>query len=138
MKCLQVRNWKPCGAAGLHCLSNVFSNTYGHIYQRRREFARYISVSLSPKGVAKILASEALILGFKPVLTGLLINIPLVYFALKISLIPPRDFFEQLPVQPVSLFALVILSGVGFAYYTGGRKFYKMDLIDALKQDSLS
>ena len=127
-------------AALLVCigLANVFSNTYGHIYQRKREFARYISVGLSPKGVAKVLASEALILGFKPVLTGLLINIPLVYFALKASLIPLQDFLEQLPVQPVSLFALVILSGVGFAYYTGGRKFYKMDLIDALKQDSLS
>lgn len=127
-------------AALLVCigLANVFSNTYGHIYQRRREFARYISVGLSPKGVAKVLASEALILGFKPVLTGLLINIPLVYFALKASLIPLQDFLQQLPVLPVSLFVLVILSGVGFAYYTGGRKFYKMDLIDALKQDSLS
>lgn len=127
-------------AALLVCigLANVFSNTYGHIYQRRREFARYISVGLSPKGVAKVLAAEALILGFKPVLTGLLINIPFVYFALKASLIPLQDFLEKLPVLPVSLFALVILSGVGFAYYTGGRKFYKMDLIDALKQDSLS
>jgi putative ABC transport system permease protein len=127
-------------AALLVCigLANVFSNTYGHIYQRRREFARYISMGLSPKGVAKVLAFEALILGFKPVLIGLLMNIPLVYFSLKASLIPPQDFLKQLPLQPVSLFALVILTGIGFAYYTGGRKFYNMDLLDALKQDSLS
>lgn len=116
-------------------LANIFSNTYGHIYQRKREFARYISVGLSPKGVIKVLTAEALLLSLKPVLTGLLLNIPLVYFALKASLIPPADFFRQIPALPVALSALMILIGVGFVYYTAGRKFYKDDLSEILKND---
>lgn len=71
----------------------------------------------------------------KPVLIGLLFNIPLFFYGLSVSPVQLNDYLEKMPILPIGLFALAIISGVGLAYFTGGRKFYKMDLIDALKQD---
>lgn len=49
-------------------LANIFASTLGQIHQRKREFARYFSVGLSPKGAAKILVWEAAIVAFRPIL----------------------------------------------------------------------
>lgn len=125
------------GLLALIGLANVFSNTMGQIYQRKREFARYISLGLTPKGVIKILSMEALILGFIPLFTSLLLNIPIVLFALKKSLISPQEFLQQIPAVPIGLFTLVILFGIALAYFTGGRKLYSSELISILKQDTI-
>ena len=49
-------------------LANIFASTLGQIYQRKREFARYFAVGLTPKGAAKILAWEAAIVALRPIL----------------------------------------------------------------------
>jgi putative ABC transport system permease protein len=118
-------------------LANVFSNALGHIYQRKREFARYITIGLTPAGVKKVLISEAFILGFKPIAVSLLINIPLVFLALKASLIDSKEFIRKMPATPIILFAVVIVSAVGFAYYLRGRKIYNADLVEAIKDDTM-
>ena len=118
-------------------LANVFSNALGHIQQRKREFARYLSVGLAPSGIKKVLFLEALILGAKPILISLLINIPLIAMALNESLITPKEFIQQIPALPVFIFAVIILLSVGFANYLGARRIYQSNLIEALKDDTL-
>lgn len=39
-----------CVLFGIIGIGNVFSNTLGFVRQRRREFARYMSVGLTPGG----------------------------------------------------------------------------------------
>ena len=34
-------------------IGNVFSNTLGFVRQRKREFARYLSVGLTPEGMKR-------------------------------------------------------------------------------------
>lgn len=117
-------------------LANVFANTLGHIYQRKREFARYITIGMTPKGVRKVFTLEALLLGLKPVVTGLLINIPLVGYGIHASLIPPEEYFKQMPVLPIAVFALVMTGSVVLAYYIGGRKMAKTNFLNTLKDDT--
>ena len=52
-----------CGLLALVGIANVYANTLGGLYMRKREFARYLSVGVTPGGLARILAMEACILG---------------------------------------------------------------------------
>ena len=73
------------------------------IHQRKREFARYFAVGLTPKGAAKVLAWEAAIVALRPILLTIIVNIPL----------------------------------MALAYYLGGKKICNMNLIEAIKDDTL-
>lgn len=116
-------------------LANVFSNSLGHIYQRKKEFARYLSLGLSPKGVVKVLAIEAMVLGFRPILFGLIINIPLILYGVNASYIGLDEFIAQMPIGPITIFAAVIMASIGLCYYIGGRNICKSNLIKTLKED---
>jgi len=118
-------------------LANVFSSTLGHVQQRRREFARYITIGLTPRGIWKVLCAEVIITGLKPIFYGLLLNIPIALFALRKSMIPFSDFSRKIPVVPVTVFALVIMLSVILANYIGGRKISKLNLVDTLKNDTM-
>ena len=48
-------------------IANVFSNTLGFIRQRKREFAIYISVGITPKGMRKMFCIEALVIAGRPI-----------------------------------------------------------------------
>lgn len=118
-------------------LANIFSNTLGHIQQRKKELARYLTIGLSPKGVKQLLLLEASVLAIKPILISLVVNIPLVIFALRTSLIPSSEFLHNIPLLPIVGFALVILLSVALAYYIAGRKIIRTDLIDVLKDETM-
>lgn len=118
-------------------IANVFSSTLGHIYQRRKEFARYLSIGLSPRGMRKILVAEALIISIHPILLSLLINIPIVALALNTASIPANEFIANAPILPTLAFALIILLFVGTAYYIGGKKICNDNIIDILKDETM-
>lgn len=118
-------------------LANVFSNALGQIQQRKREFARYLSVGLSPNGLGKILGFEVLLIALRPMLLSLLINVPVVLLALNASSVPGADFVKQMPVWPTAVFFLFILLAVSLAYYLGGKTVYNSHIIETLKDESL-
>lgn len=104
----------------------------GQIHQRKREFARYFAVGLTPKGVAKILAWEAAIVALRPILLTIVINIPLMAWMLDAGGITAGDFIaKRLPLVPA------ILLFVALAYYLGGKKICDMNLVEAIKDDTL-
>lgn len=118
-------------------LANVLSNALGLIYQRKREFSRYLTLGLSPKGVLKLLILEAAILAGKPILIGLIANIPIVLLSLKASFITLNEFLQRVQIMPIFLYAAFIITVVMMAYYIGGKRIYKMNLVEALKDDTL-
>ena len=118
-------------------LSNVFSVALGQIYQRKKEFARYMSVGLSYRGVKKILLTESLIITFNPLLFSLLVNIPLVMMAVNASGISLTDYLKKAPVVPVLMFTAFVMFFVGLAYTVGAMKICKGNLMDLLKDDTL-
>lgn len=123
-----------CGMLAFIGLANVFANTLGSIYQRKREFARYISIGLTPAGVKKILFMEALIISMKPLLICLPLNILFVIFSVYLKY---GDFLKIMPIMPLFIMAMFIIVTVGVAYYISGRKICRADIVDALKDETM-
>lgn len=125
-----------CVLFALIGIAGMFSNTLGFLNGRKREFARYMSVGVTPAGVRKILCLEAIVLIGRPlVLTGLFTMAASAYMV-KISYLDPMEFLEAAPVEPIFAFVAVILGFTAFAYYLGGRKISQIDPVQALRDDT--
>ncbi len=118
-------------------LANVFSNTLSQVIQRKREFARYISIGLSKNGLKKILVYEDLIISLKPIIISIIINVPIVLLSLKQANISLNEFFANMPMMEIGIFTGFILVVVSIAYYMGGRKILKGNIVEMLKDDTL-
>lgn len=128
-----------CLSGLLACIgiANVFSATLGQIYQRKKEFARYLSIGLSPTGMKKILFAEALLICLRPVTFSFIINIPLVIWGLNMADISINEFIKQAPCIPIMIFTMFVLIFVGIAYYIGGRKICNSNLADILRDETM-
>ena len=120
-------------------LANIFASTLGQIHQRKREFARYFAVGLTSKGAAKILAWEAVLVALRPILFTIIINIPLMAIMLNAGGITAQEFIaKRLPLVPTIALFMAVIGFVGLAYYLGGKKICNMNLVDVIKDDTLS
>ena len=65
-------------AALLACvgIAGILSATLGQIYQRKKEFARYLSVGVSPKDMQKLLFLEGLFIIGRPFLIAVISDVP--------------------------------------------------------------
>ena len=110
----------------------------GQIHQRKREFARYFAVGLTPKGATKILAWEAAIVALRPILLTIVVNIPLMAFMLDAGGITAGDFIaKRLPLIPAILLFVAVIGFVALAYYLGGKKICNMNHVEVIKDDTL-
>ena len=120
-------------------LANIFASTLGQIHQRKREFARYFAVGLTPEGAAKVLAWEAAIVALRPILLTIVVNIPLMALMLDAGGITAADFIaKRLPLVPAILLFVAVIGFVALAYYLGGRKICNMNLAETIKDDTLA
>lgn len=126
-----------CILLALIGIANVFFNTLGFIRQRKREFARYMSVGLTPKEMGKIFVIEAFVIAGKPLLVTLPVTAILVQFMINASYLDPMVFWAEAPVLPISLFALSIVAFVALAFYIGGRRLLNSNLGEALREDTV-
>lgn len=127
-----------CSLLAVIGISNVFSNTLGFLRQRKREFAQYMSVGLTPAGMRKMFCIEALVIAGRPILITLPLTVVFVAFAVKASYLNPMEFVLEAPIVPVILFSLAIFGFVAIAYYIGGKRVLKYSLVDALRNDTLA
>lgn len=123
-----------CGMLAFIGLANVFANTLGSIYQRKREFARYISIGLTPAGVKKILFMEALIISMKPLFICLPLNILFVIYSVYLKY---GDFLKIMPIMPLIVMIMFMIVTVGLAYYISGRKICRAEIVDSLKDETM-
>ncbi|MCD7992555.1 MAG: ABC transporter permease, partial [Clostridia bacterium] len=126
-----------CGLLALVGIANVYANTLGGLYMRKREFARYLSVGVTPKGLARILATEACIVGLRPVLASIPVNIGFVIFTVRQSRLMFRDYLAVIPLKPLALFWGVILVFVGMAYWTAGRRINGVNIVEGMRDDTM-
>ena len=117
-------------------IGNVFSNTLGFVSQRKREFARYMSIGMTPKELKKMFCTEALVIAGKPILISLPLAIIITGYMLKASYVEVGEFTAEIPVTPILLFMLAILGSVALAYYLAWRKVRKISLAEVLKDDT--
>ncbi|MCI9584086.1 MAG: ABC transporter permease [Clostridium sp.] len=118
-------------------ISNVFSNTLGFVRQRKREFARYMSVGLTPKELKKMFCTEALVVAGRPILISLPLTIIAAAYLLKTSYLEVGVFMAEAPWLPISLFMLAILGSVALAYYLAWRNIRKISLAEVLRDDTM-
>lgn len=118
-------------------IANVFSNTLGFIRQRKREFARYMSVGLTPGGMRKIFCIEAFMIAANPLFITLPFTVVSVYLMCRASYLEFSVFLAQAPVAPILIFILAIFVFVALAYYLGGRKILRCNLAESLKDDTM-
>ncbi|MDE6980182.1 MAG: ABC transporter permease [Lachnospiraceae bacterium] len=126
-----------CILLGMIGVGNVFSNTLGFVRQRKREFARYMSVGLTPKELRKMFFIEALVIGVRPIVVSLPFVIITVGFLLQNSYLEVGVFLAEAPFRPVILFMLAILGSVALAYYLAWRNVRKISLAEVLRDDTM-
>lgn len=126
-----------CILIALIGIANVFSVTLGFVRQRKREFARYMSVGMTPEGIRKMFCIEALVLAGKPILITLLLSVIAVGFMITASYLDPMVFIKEAPVIPILIFLFAIFGFVAFAYYLGGRRVMRYHLAEALRDDTI-
>ena len=118
-------------------ITNVFSNTLGFLRQRKREFAQYMSIGLTPQEMRKMFCIEAFVIAGKPLLITFPLTILFVQFATTASYLDPMVFWSEAPILPILIFAAAIILFVALAYYIGGKRLLQCDLIETLRNDTL-
>ncbi len=126
-----------CVLLALIGIANVFSNTLGFLRQRKREFAMYMSVGLTPSSMRKIFCIEAFVTAGRPILITLPLTAAFIQFAAAASFLEPEIFWREAPVVPVLVFAAVIAGFAALAYYIGGKRLLQCDLNEALRNDTM-
>ena len=118
-------------------IGNVFSNTLGFVRQRKREFARYMSVGMTQGEIKKMFCVEALTIAGRPILITLPFAVITVGYMLKLSYVEVGTFLAEAPLIPIMIFMLAIWGSVAFAYYLGWRNIRKIDLAEVLRDDTM-
>lgn len=126
-----------CVLLALIGLGNVFSNTLGFVRQRRREFARYLSVGMTLGELRKMFCIEAFALVARPMLWAAVVAVLAVGAMLKASYMNPAEFLAEAPLAPIGVFMLAVGGTVAFAYYLSWRKMRGMNLAEVLRDDTM-
>ena len=116
-----------CALLALIGIANVFSNTLGFI-----EFARYMSIGMTPEGMRKMFWIEALVIAGRPVLITLPVTAVFVWLMITAGSLNPKEFLAAAPILPVVLFIAAIFGFVALAYYLGGRQIMRCSLVEVL------
>lgn len=126
-----------CVLLGMIGVSNVFSNTMGFVRQRKREFARYISIGMTPKELKKMFCIEAMVIALRPILVTLPLAVFAVGYMLKLSYLKVGEFLGEAPLIPMAVFMLSIFCSVALAYSFAWRNVKKISLAEVLKDDTM-
>lgn len=118
-------------------ISNVFSNTLGFVRQRRREFARYMSVGMTTAEIRKMFCIEGAVTAARPILFTLPLTALAVWYMLRMSYLEAEVFLAEAPFIPIAVFMLAILGTVALAYYLGWRNLRKINLAEVLRDDTM-
>nr|WP_300830547.1 ABC transporter permease [uncultured Acetatifactor sp.] len=118
-------------------VGNVFSNTLGFVRQRKREFARYMSVGMTQGEIKKMFCVEALTIAGRPILITLPLAAITVGYMLKMSYVEAGTFLAEAPLIPIMIFMLAIWGIVALAYYLGWRNIRKINLAEVLRDDTM-
>ena len=118
-------------------IANVFSNTLGFIQQRKREFVQYMSIGMTEANIRKMFSIEALVIAGRPLLITLPLTVIFVAFMITSSYLDPMEFLVEAPILEILLFIVAIFVFVGLAYYFGGRRILKSDMIETLRNNTL-
>lgn len=118
-------------------VGNVFSNTLGYVHQRKREFARYMSLGMTPGEIRKMFCIEAVVLAGRPIMLTIPFAAVVVGAMLKMSYLAVGEFLAEAPYIPIAIFMLAIIGSVALAYYLAWRNIRRINLAEVLRDDTM-
>lgn len=124
-----------CVWLGVIGIANVFSFTLGFLNQRKKEFAQYMSVGMTPAQMKKLFFIEASVMAGRPLALSILLAAAMMQLMIKASFLDPKIFWREAPFVPICLFAAAIVLFVALAYYLGARRILRCDLSAVLRDD---
>ena len=138
----QIRGMKMilggfCVLLAIIGVGNVFTNTLGFVRQRKREFARYISIGMTPSEMKKMFCIEALVIAGCPILFAFPLAILTIWYMLKMSYVEIKLFLAEAPFLSIVLFMMAILATVALAYSLSWRKVREMNAAEILRDDTM-
>lgn len=118
-------------------IAGVLSATLGQLYQRRKEFARYLSVGVSPGDMKKMLFLEGFFIIGRPLLLAVLLDIPAAALLLWMS--PPtlEQYLAHLPLVPMLLFICFGAVIVLVAYAAAAKRITSGDMVEILRDETM-
>ncbi len=119
-----------CGLLAIIGIANVFSNALGFLYQRKREFAQYISMGMTPESMKKMFLAEVFVIAGRPVFITIPVTVIVVGFMIKASYLDAMEFLKKAPIVPIGIFFLIVFAFVALAYYIGGKRVLNYRLSD--------
>lgn len=125
------------GLLALIGLSNVWASISGNLRQRSREFAMLKSVGLSRKQLIRMLFLEGLNLGLKPVLYSIPFQAAVLGTFLYLNEVTLGEYLPYAPFVPVLGYTGLVLAVIVGAYYLGGRRICRENIIDAIKDTTI-
>ena len=125
------------GLLALIGLSNIWASISGNLRQRSREFAMLKSVGLSEKQLGRMLFLEGLNLGLKPVLYSIPFQAAVLGVFLYLNEVTPGEYLPYAPFGPVLGYTGLVLAVIIGAYYLGGRRIRRENIIDAIKDTTI-
>lgn len=118
-------------------VGNVFSNTLGFVRQRKREFARYMSIGMTPAEIRKMFCIEAFVIAGRPLFITFPLAVLAMWYMLKTSYVEAELFLAEAPFIPIAIFMLAILGTVALAYYISWQNVRKINLAGVLRDDTM-
>lgn len=118
-------------------IAGILSSTLGQMYQRKKEFARYLSVGVSLDAMKKMLFLEALFIVGRPFLLALIIDIPVTVLLLNAAPVTAGEFLGHLPWVPMLLLLAVTAAIVAVFYAAAAGKICRQNIVEILKDDAL-
>lgn len=118
-------------------LSNVWASISGNLRQRRKEFGMLKSAGLSPRQLWKMLFLEGITLGLKPLLLSIPFQVIILSMFLWINEVTLPEYLPYAPFVPILGYTLLVLLAIIGAYFLGGRKIQKDNIITSVKDDTI-
>lgn len=120
---------------GLIGIFNAFSTISNNLRLRKREFAMFRSVGLTPKGLNKMLILEGLFFAVTPII----ISIPIVLFIcwcmLRLTLLTWVEFIPVFPVGVILAYTTLIIVSIFLAYYFSSTCVKKSNVVESIKNE---
>ncbi|MCR1972517.1 ABC transporter permease [Clostridium sporogenes] len=120
---------------GVIGIFNAFSTISNNLRLRKREFAIFRSVGLTPKGLNKILMLEGLFFAVTPIIISIPIVLFICFYMLRLTLITWPEFISVLPVGIILTYTMIIILSIFLSYYFSSNCIKTSNVVESIKNE---
>lgn len=120
---------------GLIGIFNTFSTISNNLRLRKREFAIFRSVGLTPKGLNKMVMLEGLFFAVTPIIVSIPIILFICFYMLHLTLITWSEFISVFPIGIILTYTILIIVSIFLSYYFSSSCVKKSNVVESIKNE---